>query len=119
MAEADIRAYASARGFHERTLERWLAWQEGDREALFAIAANLRAGENHVRDLLEWLEEIALRDSASIRNLLNGPAVIDTLSAPRLGRSDKLKRVKEHFRRARFPRLARIEDAIAARIQRL
>jgi hypothetical protein len=38
---------------------------------------------------------------------------------PRLGRADKLKRIKERLRRWRFPRLAAVEDAIRQNIQAL
>jgi hypothetical protein len=100
-------------------VERWLGWDEADRDALFALAVGLKIGENHIRDLLDWLEEIAVRDSAQIREVLARPGVTDAATDPRLGRSDKLKRIKEYLRRLRFPRLARIEDAIYERIHRL
>lgn len=79
----------------------------------------LKAGENHVRDLLDWLEEIALRDGVAIRDILRSEAVIRISTDPRLGRADRLKRVKEHLRRLRFPRLSRIEDRIQTRIRSL
>ena len=38
---------------------------------------------------------------------------------PRLGRADKLKRIKEQLRRLRFPRLAALEDSLARKHQAL
>jgi len=68
---------------------------------------------------MDWLEEIALRDQAQIHELLGGKAVADISTDPRLGRADKIKRVKEQVRRWRFPRLAETEDAIRVKIQAL
>ena len=68
---------------------------------------------------MDWLEEIALRDQSEIQALLGGKVIKEIESNPRLGRADKLKRIKEQIRRARFPRLTQAEDSIRARIQDL
>jgi hypothetical protein len=117
-AEA-IRDYGKTKGFHAQTLERWLGWDEADRDALYRIASPLKMGENHLRDLLDWLEEIAARDGSAIREVLATRGIAEAETDPRLGRADKLKRIKEQIRRLRFPRLAGTEDAIRERIQQL
>jgi len=76
-------------------------------------------GENHLRDIMDWLEEIALRDRSRVCDVLGSKAITDIKTDPRLGRADKVKRIKEHLRRSRFPRLAETEDAIRAKIQAL
>jgi hypothetical protein len=119
MSEAQIRDYAGNKGLHVQTLERWLGWKEPDREALCQLAVKLQIGENHLRDLMDWLEEIALRDQSEIRTLLSDKVIKQIESDPRLGRADKLKRIKEQIRRARFPRLTQAEDSIRMRIQGL
>ena len=68
---------------------------------------------------MDWLEEISLRDGSPIGEMLAAKAIADIESDPRLGRADKLKRIKEQIRRRRFPRLAQTEDSIRARIQEL
>jgi hypothetical protein len=119
MLEMEIRQYAKDRGFHPQTLERWLCWDQLARDTLFRLAVGLKLGENHLRDLMDWLEEIALRDQSTIGEILASKPITDIESAPRLGRADKLKQVKEELRRLRFPRLVQIEDSIRARIQEL
>lgn len=114
-----VRAYGSAKGFHKQTLERWLGLSEVDRAALLDLAQGLKLGENHFRDFLDWLEEIALRDGLSFRDVLDGAALARISSDPRLGRNDKLKRIKEELRRLRFPRLARLEEEIQRRVQEM
>ena len=79
----------------------------------------LKIGENHLRDLMDWLEEIALRGGQSIQTILAQRSISESITDPRLGRSDRLKLVKDQIRRLRFPRLAATEDAIRLRIQNL
>jgi len=119
MSEPQIEKYAQSRGFHPQTLQRWLRWNQPARTALWRLAVGLKIGENHLRDLMDWLEEIALRDQSKIEEILLSDGITDLESNPRLGRSDKLKRIKEEIRRLRFPRLAQAEDSIRARIKEL
>jgi hypothetical protein len=119
MSEEQMRTYAQEKGLRAQTLERWLSWDKQDSEPLFRIVLNLKVGENHQRDLMDWLEEVALRDRCNIREILNGKIITDIESDPRLGRADKLKRIKDEIRRLRFPRLAQTEDSIRARIREL
>ena len=114
----EIRSYCRTKGFHLHTEERWLAHNEADRGALLELAREVRPGENHFRDLLDWLDEIALRDGTQIATLLR-EKLSDVVTDPRLGRNDKLKRLKEELRRLRFPRLVCIEDEIQRRIRNL
>jgi predicted DNA-binding ribbon-helix-helix protein len=119
MSDDRIRDYAKSKGFHPQTLTRWLDWSPHDRRALFTLAERLKIGDNHLRDFMDWLEEIALRDQCSVHEILAEKTITDIGSDPRLGRADKLKRIKEQIRRLRFPRLTQIEDSIRARIQQL
>jgi hypothetical protein len=54
-----------------------------------------------------------------VRQILGNGSIAALESDPRLGRADKLKRIKDQIRRWRFPRLAQTEDSIRARIQEL
>jgi len=119
MSEQEIRDYSTAKGFHPQTLERWLSWQPDDAGALARLAFALKVSENHLRDLMDWLEEISLREGQSIHAILTSKAIDDSATDPRLGRADRLKRIKEQIRRLRFPRLAEAEDTIRAKIQEL
>jgi hypothetical protein len=115
--EQKIQSYCRSKGFHPQTEARWLGLNDVDRAALLELVWEVKAGENHLKDLLDWLEEISLRDGIEIAALLRNLAPV--VDDPRLGRNDKLKRLKEELRRLRFPRLARIEDEIQQRIRAL
>jgi hypothetical protein len=90
---------------------------EADGAALLQLAEALKVGENHFKDLLDWLEEISVRDGAGAAQVLGREELGRIVSDPRLGRSDRLKRLKDEVRRLRFPRLARIEDEIGRRVR--
>lgn len=119
MSEALLRQFAREKAFHAQTLERWLGWEAADRDALWRLVSSLKPSENHLRDLMDWLEEIALRDGCKIRDILALKSLVDIETDPRLGRADKFKRMKEKLRRQRFPRLAGVEDDIQQRLKEL
>src|SRR5207237_8966032 len=119
MSDERIRDYAKEKGFHPQTLARWLHWEPQDRDALCRLAVGLKIGENHLRELMDWLEEIALRDRCGIHQILAQQKIAHIGSDPRLGRADKLKRIKEQIRRLRFPPLRQIENTIRARLREL
>jgi len=119
MTELTIQEYALSKGLHPQFLQRWLNWNPKDGAALLDIAVSLKAGENHLRDLMDWSEEIALRDGIVICEVLANKAISEIRTDPRLGRADRLKRIKALVRRMRFPRLSQIEDSIQLRIRGL
>jgi hypothetical protein len=112
MINEQILAYSREKAFQQQTLERWLKLGHSDRAALLDLAEGLKMGENHLRDFLDWLEEIALRDGVTLCEILRGESILRISSDRRLSRNDKLKRIKEEVRRLRFPRLARTEEEI-------
>jgi hypothetical protein len=69
--------------------------------------------------MMDWLEEIALRDRSVIRDILASGGSTEIASDPRLSPADRVKRIKEQIRRLRFPRLSQIEDRLHARIREL
>ena len=118
MIDQQIQTYCQSKGFHSQTQERWLALSEADRESLALLAQELKPGENHFKEILDWVEEVALRDGAGLAALIR-ERLSRIASDPRLGRNDKLKRVKEELWRLRFPRLAHIETEIHGRIREM
>lgn len=69
--------------------------------------------------MMDWLEEIALRDRVGISEILSSKTIEDLKTDPRRGRADRLKQIKEQIRRLRYPRLAATEEEIRKRIQSL
>lgn len=116
--QAAIRAYAGTRMYSAATVERWLRLASHDGDALLQLATELRLGENQLRDLWDWAEEIATRDGLTLSHVL-AAAPIAAVRARELGRSDKLKAIKAALRRLRFPQLAAVEDRLAELVRTL
>lgn len=113
-----IAMYAQAKRLSPQTLARWQAWSEGDQAALLTVVQDLQLGENHLRDFLDWLEEILARDGGTGRELLSRVEIHQPLQA-QLSRNDKLKAVKDALRRIRYPRLSRLEEELRSAVKAL
>jgi hypothetical protein len=113
-----ILAYAHYKHLSVQTLARWQAWAEEDQGALLKLAEELQLGENHLRDFIDWLEEVVLREGGTIRGVLSRPE-IHRLREGRLSRNDRLKAVKESLRRIRYPQLSQLEDGLRAVVKAL
>jgi len=113
-----VARYAQEKRLSVQTLIRWQAWVEEDQRAFLVVAQELQLGENHLRDFLDWLEEIIRRDGGTARNLLARPEVLQPLEA-KLGRNDKLKAVKEGLRKLRYPHLCCLEENLREAVKAL
>src|SRR5262245_59683423 len=70
-----ILAYAQHKHLSAQTLARWQAWTAEDQAQLLMLAEELQLGENHLRDFIDWLEEIVLRDGGTLYGLLSRPEI--------------------------------------------
>jgi HPt (histidine-containing phosphotransfer) domain-containing protein len=115
MSEAAIRAYAGARHFGTGTLDRWLRHAPADGAALLRVAEQLRLGENQLRDVLDAVEDIAIRSRCAIGDVLAQESVAGVLQRGR-GRNEAIHALKQALRRLRYPELsateARLNDLV-------
>ena len=116
--EAAIRSYARARMYSAATVERWLGLARRDGDALLQLATELRLGENQLRDLWDWAEEIGERDGLALSQVFAAEPIAAT-RARELGRNDKLKAIKAALRRLRYPQLTAVETRLAELVRTL
>jgi hypothetical protein len=114
-----LRAFAREHRYGTAALERWMALDRLDGLALLDLAQELRLGENQLRDLWEWAEEIAQRDHLSLAQVLALEPVATQRRSRGVGRNDKLKLIKTALRRLRFPQLAATEEHLATLVREL
>lgn len=93
-------------------------WSASEREALTAVVEALRPSPRHLVDVLDWLDDIAVRDGVRPAAVL-GDAGLRAAIAARGSAPDRLKRWKERLRRLRYPRLASREAEFAAAVRAL
>lgn len=96
----------------ERTLNQWLTWSPSDGAALLELAEELLPSENHLKEIMGWLEEIEVRDGLSPAAVLAEQPLRASLLDRKVGRSDRLKRVKACIWKRRFPRLAKLQGEL-------
>ena len=113
-----IVTYAQEKRLSPQTLARWKAWSEEDQVALLTVVQELQLGENHLRDFLDWLEEIRARDGGTVRELLSRGDIHHPLHT-KLSRNDKLKAVKDALRKIRYPHLSRLEEELRSAVKAL
>jgi len=115
---ARIEAFARARPLHPELLDRWMSAAEPDAAALLELAESLRLGENHLRDLFEWAEEIAARERGTVAAVLASTPV-QAVRSRGLGRNETIKAVREALRRLRFPQLAALQERLSRCVRAL
>lgn len=110
--------FAAAHRLPAPLLEQWRGLAGADAAAVADLAERLRLGENHLRDVLEWADEIAIRDGSSIAAVLAAEPLRAALGRD-LGRNEAIKAVREALRRLRFPRLVETEERLARQVREL
>lgn len=116
--ESRLAFFAAAHPLPPTLVARWQALGAQDAAALLVLAERLRLGENHLRDFLDWAEEIAMRDDSCIATVLASEPVRGALGRD-LGRNEAIKAVREALRRLRYPRLVAAEEDLARRLRAL
>ena len=116
--EQRIAAYARRKRLSGPTLARWQAWPATDQAALFSLLQDLQCGENHLKDLLDWFEEIAARDERTVADILEQRELRSARATPG-SRHDKLKAVKTALRKLRYPHLTRLEENVRQAVKAL
>jgi hypothetical protein len=91
---------------------RTAAWNEDRRSAFASLVAELRPSAHHLSDILDWLDDIAVRDGAPPGAILDD-AELRAIANSGGSAPERLKRWKERLRHLRYPRLAARERAIA------
>lgn len=82
-----------------------------DQEALVRLLPSLHLGENLLRECLELLWEIWLRDGILPRHILSDPSLLGAMEARGEDRPQRTTVLREHLQRARMPLFKAMEDA--------
>jgi len=90
---------------------RMAEWSSEDRMAFAALLDRVHLGENLLREILERIHEISLRDRIRPRDLLRSPEVVEILDDERRDRPWRTRALRSYMRRRRYPGLAHMEAA--------
>lgn len=94
-------------------------WKEEDQKALFQGVRHFNPGANKLREILEILEEIALRDGISLSFVLQTEELLSIFHKEDLAPADKGRKVWEYLQKKRFPYLTGKKEAMEEEIKGL
>ena len=94
-------------------------WNEAGREAAETLLAALRPGVNKCRELLELIEETAVKDGVPPQALLNREEIQKPLNEADLPPNEKYETIHKHLRRWRYPVLTDLQKQVYQAIDRL
>ncbi len=102
-----------------RTVKVLFEWDEASRRVLFINLIILRLNFNQQIKFIEYVSDIAMRESVSIPEVLSEDSFVKILENPQWNNPQKAKAVLELLRIRRYPRLARAQQAIQKKISTL
>jgi ParB/RepB/Spo0J family partition protein len=108
--EQEIKRYVLKEEVSRNNIRRISSLSSKDRMALLSLISPLRLGENRLREILTFLEEIAKRDRLTIREILKRPEIQAILSHQELTPSQKADRMKKALLGLRYPRMHNMEE---------
>ena len=108
--EKEVKRYVLKEGVSRTNIRRISALSSKDRMALLSLISPLKLGENRLREILTFLEEISKRDQLSIREIVKRPEIQAILSHQELTPSQRAERIKRALMDLRYPRLRNREE---------
>ncbi|MBF6569685.1 MAG: hypothetical protein IVW54_12515 [Candidatus Binataceae bacterium] len=113
-----IRQWAADKRLPDAALARWLGLDDESRRALLTMAKELRLRTAQMATVLDLIEEIGLRESATAAAILAREPVTAVIAG---GGStpDRASAMIEALRAIRFPELTRAREHLEARIRAL
>ncbi len=116
--DAQIRELAAERRIPPSHLARWLAMDQASRTALLEIARALRLRTGQLVTALETLDEIAVREHATVADILEQPE-IRRIAGGSSSTPSRASALLEALRMLRYPRLKNMLQQLRAEISAL
>jgi ParB/RepB/Spo0J family partition protein len=108
--EDEVKAYVLKEEVSRSNIRKLAALSAEDRMAALSLILPLKLGENNLREILTFLEEISQRDRCTIKKIIGDPQVEPILAQEELTPSQKTERLKRALMDLRFPRMRRLEE---------
>jgi hypothetical protein len=108
--EDDMKQYVLREEVSRSNIRRLSALNSDDRRAFLSLASPLKLGENRLREILTFLEEISRRNRWRARDIVERPDIQAILSQEELTPSQKTDRIKKVLMNLRYPKMYRLEE---------
>ena len=117
--EDQIKGYIAEHEVPMTVIELLINLSSEDRNAVFNLMSTLKLGVNKIREFLTSLEEIALRDSCSIYDVLKDSRIGDILNHEKYTEPQKAEQIRRIIREKRYPHLTTIENTYQQQLKQL
>jgi ParB family chromosome partitioning protein len=115
----DIKRYIADHEIPMMVIDLLANLLSNDRRAVFTLISTLKLGINKVKELLTYLEEIALRDNCSIHHVLEDSHIQEILNHKKYRGPQKAERIRQVIRKRRYPELTKLEQEYHEHLKRL
>jgi ParB family chromosome partitioning protein len=107
--EDETKIYVLKEEVSRTNIRRISSLSSKDRMALLSLISPLKLGENRLREILTFLEEVTKRDGLTIREILKRPEIQAVLSHQELTPPQRADRMKKALMGLRYPRMHNME----------
>jgi ParB-like chromosome segregation protein Spo0J len=111
--EQGLQEYLVRKNLSLSTSVLFLYLDKEDQQAILPLLEALQPGENRVKEIVSFLQEISLRDGVSLSSLLAWKDIAMILSDQETQRPQRIEQLRRVLREMRFPRLTAMEDKFA------
>jgi ParB family chromosome partitioning protein len=109
--EDRVKRYVLKEEVSRSNIRRLGSLTSDDRMAVLSLISLLKLGENRLREILTFLEEISRRNQCNVREIVDRPEIQAILSQKELTPSQKTERVKKVLMALRYPKMDQTEKA--------
>jgi len=117
--ERRLREYMVRQGLSLAAAVRFIQLDKEAQGAILPLLTALRPGENRVKEIITYLQEVSLRDGVSISSLLTRGDIVELLGDLEAPLPQRIERLRRIVKKMRFPLLTAIEEKFAAYKQSL
>ncbi len=117
--EEDIKIYVLKEEVSRNNIRRISSFSSKDRMAILSLISPLKLGENRLREILTFLEEITQRDHLSVKEIVKRPEIQAILSQQELTPSQRAEKVKKALMGLRYPRMHTMEEKFQTKKRKL
>ncbi|MBL7075080.1 ParB-like nuclease domain-containing protein [candidate division KSB1 bacterium] len=91
----------------------------GDQGVLLPLLSSLYLSTGMLRELIEWIDEIALREDVEVAGVVNDPGITQILFHPQWSVPTKTEKIRQALRARKYPQLTGMTEAFDRRRKRL
>ncbi len=117
--EDEVKRFVVEEEVSRSNIRRLAAFSANDRKAFLSLVSPLKLGENRLREVLTFLEEIAGRDQVTVEAVIGRPDIQSILCQKEMTPSQRTEKVKTLLTRFRYPRMHQLEERFEAKRKEL